>query len=237
MDRYDNYQYKAFGVPGLGLKRGLGDDLVVAPYATALAAMLDPAGGRPEPAAPGRGRARGRVRLLRGHRLHARDARRDPGLREKDEPSGNRRAGVHGPSPGDDSRVSRQRPARRSDGEALPCRPARAGHRAAAAGAGPAPGPHHPAAAGRGDARGRPGARPRHSPLPVAAHALPSCAVPVERQLHRRRHERGRRRQLLPRPRGHALPRGSDPRSGEPVPLPARRPERRGLVGPPSSPP
>jgi cyclic beta-1,2-glucan synthetase len=42
VDRLDNYQYKAFGVPGLGLKRGLGDELVVAPYATALAAMLDP---------------------------------------------------------------------------------------------------------------------------------------------------------------------------------------------------
>jgi cyclic beta-1,2-glucan glucanotransferase len=43
VDRHDNYQYKAFGVPGLGLKRGLGDELVVAPYATSLAAMLDPA--------------------------------------------------------------------------------------------------------------------------------------------------------------------------------------------------
>jgi cyclic beta-1,2-glucan synthetase len=38
-----HYQYKAFGVPGLGLKRGLSDDLVVAPYATALAALVDPA--------------------------------------------------------------------------------------------------------------------------------------------------------------------------------------------------
>ena len=38
-----NYQYRAFGVPGLGLKRGLGDDLVVAPYATLLAAPLVPA--------------------------------------------------------------------------------------------------------------------------------------------------------------------------------------------------
>ena len=28
-----NYQYRAFGVPGLGLKRGLADDLVIAPYA------------------------------------------------------------------------------------------------------------------------------------------------------------------------------------------------------------
>lgn len=36
------YQYSNFGVPGLGLKRGLGDNVVVAPYATALAAMVDP---------------------------------------------------------------------------------------------------------------------------------------------------------------------------------------------------
>jgi cyclic beta-1,2-glucan synthetase len=37
------YQYSNFGVPGLGLKRGLGDDAVVAPYATALATMVYPA--------------------------------------------------------------------------------------------------------------------------------------------------------------------------------------------------
>jgi cyclic beta-1,2-glucan synthetase len=37
------YQYSSFGVPGLGLERGLSEDLVVAPYATALAAMVDPA--------------------------------------------------------------------------------------------------------------------------------------------------------------------------------------------------
>jgi cellobiose phosphorylase len=36
------YQYRAFGVPGLGFKRGLGDDLVIAPYATALALMVQP---------------------------------------------------------------------------------------------------------------------------------------------------------------------------------------------------
>jgi len=41
VDRHDTFQYKAFGVPGLGLKRGLGDELVVAPYASALAAMID----------------------------------------------------------------------------------------------------------------------------------------------------------------------------------------------------
>ena len=36
------YQYSAFGVPGLGLKRGLSEDVVIAPYATGLAAMVDP---------------------------------------------------------------------------------------------------------------------------------------------------------------------------------------------------
>jgi cyclic beta-1,2-glucan synthetase len=37
------YQYSNFGVPGLGLKRGLSANLVIAPYATALAAMVRPA--------------------------------------------------------------------------------------------------------------------------------------------------------------------------------------------------
>lgn len=37
-----NYQYKAFGVPGMGLKRGLAEDLVVAPYASMLALMVEP---------------------------------------------------------------------------------------------------------------------------------------------------------------------------------------------------
>ena len=37
------YQYSNFGVPGLGLKRGLSENAVVAPYATALATMVEPA--------------------------------------------------------------------------------------------------------------------------------------------------------------------------------------------------
>jgi cyclic beta-1,2-glucan synthetase len=41
-DRHFTYQYRAFGVPGLALKRGLGRDLVVAPYASMLAAMVHP---------------------------------------------------------------------------------------------------------------------------------------------------------------------------------------------------
>ena len=36
------YQYSSFGVPGLGLRRGLNEDVVIAPYATGLAAMIAP---------------------------------------------------------------------------------------------------------------------------------------------------------------------------------------------------
>ena len=46
-DRAFTYQYSAFGVPELGLKRGLAQDLVIAPYASGLAAMYDaPAAAR-----------------------------------------------------------------------------------------------------------------------------------------------------------------------------------------------
>jgi cellobiose phosphorylase len=43
LDSHKVYQYRAFGVPSLGLKRGLEEDLVVAPYATALALLVEPA--------------------------------------------------------------------------------------------------------------------------------------------------------------------------------------------------
>ena len=42
IDAHLNYQYRAFGVPGLGFKRGLAGDLVIAPYASAMALMVDP---------------------------------------------------------------------------------------------------------------------------------------------------------------------------------------------------
>ncbi len=41
-DANQNYQYRAFGVPGLGFKRGLGDDLVIAPYASLMAIGYNP---------------------------------------------------------------------------------------------------------------------------------------------------------------------------------------------------
>jgi cyclic beta-1,2-glucan synthetase len=42
LDAAMDYQYQSFGVPGLGLRRGLGQDLVVAPYATLLALKARP---------------------------------------------------------------------------------------------------------------------------------------------------------------------------------------------------
>ncbi|TVR02610.1 MAG: cyclic beta 1-2 glucan synthetase [Deltaproteobacteria bacterium] len=42
-DAEGTFQYRAFGVPGLGLQRGLGNDLVISPYASTLALLVDPA--------------------------------------------------------------------------------------------------------------------------------------------------------------------------------------------------
>jgi cyclic beta-1,2-glucan synthetase len=42
VDTQFNYLYRAFGVPGLGLKRGLEEDLVIAPYASVMALMVAP---------------------------------------------------------------------------------------------------------------------------------------------------------------------------------------------------
>ncbi|HEX3754705.1 MAG TPA: glucoamylase family protein [Rhizomicrobium sp.] len=46
LDREQNYQYSGFGVPDLGLKRGLGENTVIAPYASGLAAMVAPVAAR-----------------------------------------------------------------------------------------------------------------------------------------------------------------------------------------------
>ncbi len=42
IDANQNYQYRAFGVPGLGFKRGLSEDLVIAPYAAVMGLMVHP---------------------------------------------------------------------------------------------------------------------------------------------------------------------------------------------------
>ena len=90
------YQYSNFGVPGLGLKRGLGENVVVAPYATALAAMVDPR--------PRRATSRGSPRSARAaatastRRSTTRRPRLPEGAERRD------RARLHGAPSGHDDR-------------------------------------------------------------------------------------------------------------------------------------
>ena len=108
------YQYSNFGVPGLGLKRGLGESVVVAPYATALATMVDPAAAARNFARLANIGARGRYGFYEAldytpSRLPEDATRRD-------------RARLHGASPGHDDRGHRQCAAGRRDARAVPCR-------------------------------------------------------------------------------------------------------------------
>ena len=103
-DAHQNYQYRAFGVPGLGLQRGLADDLVIAPYA--VGTRVDGrAGSRVrKPAAAGGGRPAGPTRHAGGSRLHAKPLAAWPG--EID------RSFVHGAPSGNEPGVHRGPPAR-----------------------------------------------------------------------------------------------------------------------------
>ena len=86
------YHYQAFGVPGLGLKQGIEDDQVVAPYATFLAAMLAPHEAIRNLRRLTQAGAEGTVRHVRGRRLHAETANQGKAL--------DRREIVHGAPPG-----------------------------------------------------------------------------------------------------------------------------------------
>ena len=95
LDRHNVYQYRAFGVPALALKRGQEDDLVVAPYAAALALGVEPAAAmknlRRLANLDDSSIAR-RIRLLRSDRLFATHGTRRRG--------GNHHPLLHGSSPG-----------------------------------------------------------------------------------------------------------------------------------------
>ena len=74
------YQYRAFGVPGLGYKRGLSEDLVITPHASLLALSL-----RPDAVLQNMERLKqaghaGDVRFLRSSRFHPRAPLRWPGV-------------------------------------------------------------------------------------------------------------------------------------------------------------
>ena len=183
------YQYAPQGVPRLALRRTPSDELVIAPYATALAAQVAPHRADDQPA-PARAGARARpLRLHRGARLLARAPAGRRGRRA--------RVHLHGAPPGDEHRRARQRPARRRGAPLGHGRCAGRGGGLAAARARAARG----AAAAR--AAGEPDDEPaeataRHVPRNHARHdgdrADPSA---LERSLRGRAARQRRRRQPL----------------------------------------
>ena len=220
------YQYSNFGVPGLGLKRGLAENAVVAPYATALATMVDASAAarelRPTHARGGSPA----LRLLRGARLHTVAAARGPGRRD--------RSRLHGAPPGDDAGRDRERPHGGPDAQPLPRRADRAGDGAAAAGA-------HAARRGRRSSAGRrdqdrgaiAGAhRAGAAPPSLGARRVAADESALERPLRGHGHGGGIGIQSLARPGGHSLARGRHVRRLGVVRLSARRGQRR-RSGPP----
>ncbi len=112
VDRSGHYQYKAFGVPGLGLKRGLGGRAGGGALCDRARRARRRQARRAEPAASRRARARGSARLLRGGRLHGAQGR----LAARRHGRGRRHRGARLPRapPGHDARRARARAARRA---------------------------------------------------------------------------------------------------------------------------
>ena len=199
-DLEKNYQYRAFGVPGLGLKRGLGGrsrrrTLCLRPGGTDRAARC-----ARKLRAAARSGPRRTLRLLRGDRLHAREdasqARGRHGV-----------ANMDGAPPGHDAARSRQRAQRLADAAALPRRSQGAGRKS------PAPGtPAAARAAEESAGRNRhartfrpPCGRTADAALHDAAHAVSTRASPLERLVYGHAHERRRRLQPPPATGADAL--------------------------------
>ncbi len=121
------YQYSGFGVPDLGYKRGLTENIVIAPYATGLAAMVEPGAAARNFKRLSEGRRPGRLWLVRSTRLHARP------------PAGGRQGRgdpcLYGASSGHVPDWHRGCASGRSDAGAIPRGTDRPGNRAFAAGA------------------------------------------------------------------------------------------------------
>ena len=125
IDQHKTYQYRAFGVPGLGLKRGLAEDLVIAPYASALALMVAPEAAcrnLERLAAEGQQGAYGFYEAV-----DYTPSRLPPGVEQR------HRAAVHGASRRHEPAVAGVRAARQADAAPLPGRSDAAGGRSAAA--------------------------------------------------------------------------------------------------------
>ena len=194
------YQYTNFGVPGLGLKRGLAQNTVIAPYATLLAAQFMPREAVDNLARLKALGALGRYGYLRRRRLHA--AARAGGRRPR------RGLQLHGASSGHVDRRGRQRRLRRPHARPLPQRSGDRGGRTAAAGKG----------AARHSGRDRPHRSRRTDQAAIVVEQSPDTRLVLEpgggAALHQPDVERplfgdgdGDRLRLQPleRPRDHAL--------------------------------
>ena len=111
VDARMNYQYRAFGVPGLGLQRGLAQDLVIAPYASMMALMVAPEAACANLQRLTDAGLRRPLRLVRGDRLHAGAPAARTGPRVD--------AIVHGAPPGHGPAVAGLPAARPADAEAF----------------------------------------------------------------------------------------------------------------------
>ena len=219
-----NYQYKAFGVPGLGLKRGLGEDLVVAPYASMLAASLRP-----------------RELIANLDALDAEGLWSSYGYYDAVDYTGSAPACRHarggrgdrdGAPPGHDAGGARQLPQRPGHAPPLPSRSAHPCRGAAAARAGPGAGAAV-AAAGRADQRHPHAphvADAGRAPLHDAAHGGAAHASAVQRHVRRHGDQCRRRLQHVPRPGADTVARGSHDRRLGPVLLRPRSSIRRRVV-------
>ena len=194
----------------------------MAPYATALAVMIDPARSAKNLL---RLAAEGILRRLRIRRVRL----TTPIAR------GGRIRAPHCSVISRLSRITRhvarrprQCPPRRSHGRPVPCGSARAGDRAAAAGARAAPASGHRAAAGRRDARRRP------APPCRRRYRTPHTSIPHSQFLSNgnyvRRSPTPAAAPASARPGGDAVAPRRDPRPRQPVHLPARHAQRRYVV-------
>ena len=227
VDPHGDYQYKAFGVPGLGLKRGLAEDLVIAPYATALARLVEPAAAAANFRRLAREGGAGRY----GFREALDYTPRKTYDAARATPAGPRRSGVvvrtyFAHHQGMTLVGARQRAARRRDGASastpiLACRRPSCCCRSACR-AWPRSAPPRPAEESRA-ARRRADSRRGASASPHTSTARP---VPVERLVRHGRHQRRGRRQHVARPRGDARGGRTRPRIRAPVHLPPRRAQR-----------
>ena len=193
-----NYQYRGFGVPGLGIKRGLGDDLVVAPYASLLALPFEP-----QAVVRNLHRLRnegmlGRLRPLRSQGLHP--GSNAPGTEQRD------RVHLHGSSPGHDHALSRELPARQCHGPEIPRRSPDTQRGVAAAGTGSVGGADRGSARRRDRVcRTRPNARGSDAVVGPRGRRIAPGALPFERDVRGHDLEHGLRVQLLGRVRRDPL--------------------------------